>query len=105
MHKYPMPVSNLRNLRDRLQRSGLVIRMHDRDKSGSFINGRCNCFGTDTTTFIDRQIGDAKRMQPLESTTGIEYSRMLCYLDDDMVPFMTIGKSHTTNSKIITLCP
>src|SRR5947209_19005989 len=75
--------------------------MHDRNQDGLLVNRRFNIRWTDPSCRVDRHIGNTKSVQTLQCTTGIEHSRMLCYLRDDMIATGPPGKRDTANGKII----
>ena len=96
-----MFMSKLRYLRNRLQRTGLIIRMHNCDEHSLFIDGCLNRLKTDTPTIVNGEISDAKPMQPFKCATGIEDGGMFCYLCNDMVTLIEISKSYTANCQVI----
>src|SRR5260370_6075906 len=77
--------------------------MHDRNQDRLLVNRRFNIRWADPSCRIDRHIGNTKSVQTLQGTTGIEHSRMLCYLRDDMIATGAPGKRDTANGKIIAL--
>ena len=85
MHKHTVAVGNLRDFCYRLQCTCFVIGVHNCNQYSLLFNRCLKISQANTPTPINRQICHAKAVETLKRATGIEHSRMLCHLGDDMV--------------------
>src|SRR5437016_916159 len=90
MHQRSMLVCNLRYFSNRLQRPSLVVGMHDCHQNGLVIDGSLYISRANSSISIHGQGGDAKAMQPCESTAHIEYRRRLSYLSNNVFATLTV---------------
>ena len=92
---------NLPDLRNRMNRSNLVIGPHDRDQHGLVGDRFAHRVRIDHPEFVDRKISHGRLAGPFQRAATIEHRLVLGDAGDDVVALFLVELDHALDSQVV----